>query len=91
MWIYRFYDASADTFDVPAAGYDLPTAARKLLASVQLVLAKTDFTDPDGNPADEADKKVWLVAHSMGGLICRSMIQLLGARAALALNVELLT
>src|SRR5579872_2759185 len=36
VWIYRFYDASADTFNVPAAGYDLPTAARKLLAFVQL-------------------------------------------------------
>jgi hypothetical protein len=75
VWIYRFYDASADSFNLPAAGYNLPTAARQLLAFVQLVLAKTDFTGPDGNPADEADKKVWLVAHSMGGLICRSMIQ----------------
>ena len=72
VWIYRFYDPAADTFGAAAVSYDLPTAARNLLAFVQLVLAKTDFTDPDGNPGD---KKVWLVAHSMGGLICRSMIQ----------------
>jgi len=72
VWIYRFYDPDADTFGAAAVPYDLPTAARNLLAFVQLVLAKTDFTDPDGNPGD---KKVWLVAHSMGGLICRSMIQ----------------
>ena len=72
MWIYRFYDPDADTFGAAAVPYDLPAAARNLLAFVQLVLAKTDFTDPDGNPGD---KKVWLVAHSMGGLICRSMIQ----------------
>jgi hypothetical protein len=72
VWIYRFYDPDADTFGAAAVPYDLPAAARNLLAFVQLVLAKTDFTDPDGNPGD---KKVWLVAHSMGGLICRSMIQ----------------
>lgn len=72
VWIYRFYDPSADTFNVPATDYDLSTAARNLLAFVRLVLAKTGFTGPDGNPTD---KKVWLVAHSMGGLVCRSMIQ----------------
>ena len=72
VWIYRFYDPDADTFGAAAVPYDPPTAARNLLAFVQLVLAKTDFTDPDGNPGEA---KVWLVAHSMGGLICRSMIQ----------------
>jgi hypothetical protein len=72
VWIYRFYDPDADTFGAAAVPYDLPTAARNLLAFVKLVLAKTDFTGPDGNPGEA---KVWLVAHSMGGLICRSMIQ----------------
>jgi hypothetical protein len=68
VWIYRFYDPSADTFGAPAVPYDLPTAARNLLTFVNLILAKTDF-------GDQGDRKVWLVAHSMGGLICRSMIQ----------------
>jgi hypothetical protein len=73
VWIYRFYDPAADTFGVPAVPYDLPTAADNLLTFVKLVLAKTDFADPgDGSPPE---KKVWLVAHSMGGLVCRSMIQ----------------
>jgi pimeloyl-ACP methyl ester carboxylesterase len=63
IWIYRFYDPAADTFGVPAIPYDLPAAGRGLLSLVDLVRLKT------GAP------KVWLVAHSMGGLICRSMIQ----------------
>ena len=73
VWVYRFYDPAADTFGAPAIPDDLPTAAENLLTFVKLVLAKTDFTDPgDGSPPE---KKVWLVAHSMGGLVCRSMIQ----------------
>ena len=67
VWVYRFYDPDADTFGAAAVPYDLPTAARNLLAFVRLVLAKTDFGG--------GDEKIWLVAHSMGGLICRSMIQ----------------
>jgi hypothetical protein len=63
VWIYRFYDPAADTFGVPAIPYNLPAAASGLLSLVDLVRFKT------GAP------KVWLVAHSMGGLICRSMIQ----------------
>ena len=74
VWIYRFYDPSASTFGVPAVPYDLPTAAGNLLAFVKLVLDKTDFTGQQNGGAP-AEKKVWLVAHSMGGLICRSMIQ----------------
>jgi hypothetical protein len=73
IWIYRFYDPAADTFGAPAVPYDLPAAARNLLAFVRLVLAKTDFTDQEDGGSPPA--KVWLVAHSMGGLICRSMIQ----------------
>jgi hypothetical protein len=74
VWIYRFYDPSADTFGVPAVPYDLPAAAGNLLAFVKLVMDKTDFTGQQNGGAPPA-KKVWLVAHSMGGLICRSMIQ----------------
>jgi pimeloyl-ACP methyl ester carboxylesterase len=63
IWIYRFYDAAADTFGAAAAPYSLPVAAKGLLNFADLVRSKTGA------------EKVWLVAHSMGGLICRSMIQ----------------
>ena len=74
VWVYRFYDSSADSFGASAAPYDLPTAARSLLDFVKLVLDKTDFTGQQGDGLSSG-KKAWLVAHSMGGLICRSMIQ----------------
>jgi hypothetical protein len=73
VWVYRFYDPSADTFGAAAVPFDLPTAARNLLDFVEIVLAKTDFIDQDDGGS--YPEKVWLVAHSMGGLICRSMIQ----------------
>ncbi|WP_369184360.1 esterase/lipase family protein [Streptomyces sp. Y1] len=63
VWIHRFYDASADTFGGKAADFDIEAAARDLYELVQLVREKTG-----------ADKVV-LIAHSMGGLICRSMLQ----------------
>ncbi len=74
VWIYRFYDPSADTFGAPAVPYDLPTAARNLLAFTRLVLDKTNFADGQDENVPPR-RKVWLVAHSMGGLIGRSMIQ----------------
>ncbi|MGA5816680.1 esterase/lipase family protein [Kitasatospora sp. NPDC094028] len=63
VWIHRFYDASADTFGSKAADFDIEAAARDLYGLVRLVREKTG-----------ADKVV-LIAHSMGGLICRSMLQ----------------
>ncbi len=63
IWIYRFYDTAADTFGKAAVPYDLLSAAKGLLNFTDLVLSKTGAA------------KVWLVSHSMGGLICRSMIQ----------------
>ncbi|GII25016.1 esterase/lipase family protein [Planosporangium mesophilum] len=63
IWIYRFYDRSATTFGQVPVAFDLEKAATQLLDFVNLVRRKT------GAP------RVNLVAHSMGGLLCRSMLQ----------------
>jgi pimeloyl-ACP methyl ester carboxylesterase len=63
IWIHRFYDDAASTFGRAPQEYRLERAAEDLLALVELVRRKT------GAP------RVHLVAHSMGGLVCRSMIQ----------------
>lgn len=63
IWVHRFYDQAASTFGTRPEPYRLETAAQDLLRLVDKVLQKT------GAP------RVHLVAHSMGGLVCRSMIQ----------------
>lgn len=63
IWIHRFYDVSASTFGEKPQEYRLEDAAESLLELIELVRRKT------GAP------RVFLVAHSMGGLICRSLIQ----------------
>lgn len=63
VWIHRFYDDSAGTFAGEPEDFSFEEAARDLFALILLVLQKT------GAP------RVFLVAHSMGGLICRSLLQ----------------
>lgn len=91
IWVYRFYDASApsltsrahrpqrDDEDIVAPGeyrkFDLERAGENLLDLIELVKERT------GAP------RVHLVAHSMGGLICRCLIQkILPDRGDHALN-----
>jgi pimeloyl-ACP methyl ester carboxylesterase len=65
IWVYRFYDGSASTFgDKSPEPYDIGRAARGLADFIALVRSKTR-----GRP------RVNLVAHSMGGLICRAALQ----------------
>ena len=83
IWVYRFYDQAATTFAAPprrpfyeriftdlgkhfsADGFNIESAAKGLYDLIKLIQRKTDATD----------KRVLLVAHSMGGLIARCMIQ----------------
>jgi pimeloyl-ACP methyl ester carboxylesterase len=64
IWVYRFYDDAAGTFGEKRTSFDIVRAAEGLYDFVTLVRRKTK-----GSP------KVHLVAHSMGGLICRTMLQ----------------
>lgn len=82
LWVYRFYDQAATTFvpqphrgvfervfttlhhHVAADGFDIETAAAGLYDLIELVLRKTEDAD-----------KVIIVAHSMGGLVARCMMQ----------------
>jgi hypothetical protein len=82
LWVYRFYDQAATTFVPPphqgvlqrlytglhrrvsAQGFDMEAAAVGLYDLVDLVLRKTRDAD-----------KVIIVAHSMGGLVARCMMQ----------------
>jgi pimeloyl-ACP methyl ester carboxylesterase len=81
LWIYRFYDQAATTFQAPphqnlaerlitwgrhqvtAKGFNIEDAAVGLYDLIQKIRARTGA------------EKVYLVAHSMGGLIARCMMQ----------------
>lgn len=82
LWVYRFYDQAATTFEAPpppegllhrfwdhvrrrvtADGFAIEDAAAGLYALIETVLAKTGA------------ERVILVAHSMGGLVVRCMMQ----------------
>ncbi|MDP9696678.1 UNVERIFIED_ORG: hypothetical protein J2X79_004261 [Arthrobacter globiformis] len=64
IWVYPFYDLSASTFDKPPAPYGIEEAAHGLADYMSQVLDKSQDAD-----------QVYLVAHSMGGLVCRSATQ----------------
>ncbi|MBE8968494.1 alpha/beta hydrolase [Nostocales cyanobacterium LEGE 12452] len=64
IWIYRFYDISTPSFGsssvVRQEMEEIAKGLRKLIQNVK------ETTGAD---------KIYLVAHSMGGLVCRSLIQ----------------
>lgn len=64
IWIYRFYDATTPSFGSSSV-------VRKEMEEIAKDLRKLIQNVKDTTGAD----KVYLVAHSMGGLVCRSLIQ----------------
>ena len=64
VWVYRFYDEAAGTFGKEPEPYEIGKAAEGLAGFIALVREKTVATP-----------RVNLVAHSMGGLICRTALQ----------------
>lgn len=63
IWVHRFYDEFAPLLTKDPNAFSIEAAARSLLELVLLVRKQT------GAP------RVFLVAHSMGGLVVRSMLQ----------------
>ncbi|WP_456847488.1 esterase/lipase family protein [Cellulomonas sp. P5_C6] len=63
IWVHRFYDEFAPDLTKDPNAFSIERAAESLFDLVTLVRKKT------GAP------RVFLIAHSMGGLIVRSMIQ----------------
>ncbi|MFF2658321.1 esterase/lipase family protein [Kitasatospora sp. NPDC058032] len=63
IWIHRFYDLCSGSWGGRAQSFDLETAARDLLRLIDHVRERTGA------------RRVNLVAHSMGGLICRCLLQ----------------
>ena len=63
IWIFRYYDETADTYGQAGRRWSIEEAAGRLREFIRDVKKQT------GAP------KVHLVAHSMGGLVCRSLLQ----------------
>lgn len=70
LWIHRFYEPYSDTFVETGEGGrpSIVEAAAGLQTLVEHV-RKVCFKEED------TDKRVILIAHSMGGLVCRSFMQ----------------
>lgn len=66
IWIHRFYDQAASTFGADPVDYTPEGAAADLLTFIREIQDGVDGKEP---------KPVYLVAHSMGGLICRALLQ----------------
>jgi hypothetical protein len=69
IWIHRFYDTSANTWGGKPKEFRMETAAEDLLKLIDRIRQKCE------RPEGAEPPPVHLVAHSMGGLVCRCLIQ----------------
>ena len=64
IWIYRYYDPTSKTYDRPGGRrFSIEEAADGLRLFIEQVKDQTKAP------------RVYLIAHSMGGLVCRSLLQ----------------
>jgi hypothetical protein len=80
--IYRYYDEASEAFgtgDIPPIEHFAEGLSHLIVRLRKLVCRKGGvhpFTEkPLDNEVSEKDFRVYLVAHSMGGLICRALLQ----------------
>ena len=79
--IYRYYDDVSQDFGSGQGGSPIEQFARGLDALI-LRLRDRVCANPDNNVTKDGFK-CYLIAHSMGGLICRSFLQKYGSREAI--------
>jgi len=81
IWIYRYYDPTSHTFDRPGGRrLSIEGAAAGLrdfilLIRQQITQASTKRSATAQNPSSSSPGRVHIIAHSMGGLVARCLIQ----------------
>jgi hypothetical protein len=84
IWIFRYYDDSSESFGVGKA-QEIEEYARRLGELIERVRDLTcGLSDPANGRVEKARRnfRVYLVAHSMGGLIARCYLQNINAGSA---------
>jgi len=79
VWIYRYYDPTSNTFDRPGGRrLTVQEAAKGLREFINEVISEVNEAGKKRQEAAEnaeIARKVHLIAHSMGGLVCRCLIE----------------
>ena len=81
--IFRYYDDASADFGNPETPHPIEHFARNLsnlILRLRTLVCRKDGTDPItgdalDNKVEPKDFRVYLVAHSMGGLVCRAFLQ----------------
>jgi len=75
IWIHRYYDQTSRTFGANDGRASIPEAAKQLQKLIDTVREQIRNWCAGHGTKIDPPPKVWLVAHSMGGLICRCLMQ----------------